>query len=603
MMAEFKKFVFVIVLIVCAMLIAVSYVSAEVTKWQQLPDLTSSGVDIRLDDADGVTRYVADDFQCTQSGPITDVHFWGSWKCDLKCPITAILVSFYSDDANQPYSKPGQLLWQHRYMTGEFTETLYQDLTPTYEWWWDPYFHDANSMGDHQVWKYDINIDPRRAVRQQGTPSTPQVYWLELQAWLPDSDNYRFGWKTSQEHWNDKAVWDTGYFLTPRAWKKIPYPPGHQYRYLPPDQNSPDMAFAITTGAEPNMPTDPNTKFKQPPDEGPNGIDIHCDRKDQVQRTLADDFVCFETGPITDVHLWGSWKGEPAMKGDVNSIHLSIHSDIPSWQYPYGGDWSIPGPVLWQRDIQVGDFKETLYKTMTYYEGWWDASLGYEGAYIPNGDRQIWQYDIVIPPSEAFIQQGEPNKPVIYWLDVYVQLKSTTPNAQFGWKTSTGHFNDAAVYLDPQDGHWKPIRYPDQHPLYDKNVDMAFSITNKKECIKPWAIDYAAWVLWGKPKCWCYKRQCRGDFDGAKVGVQWVQANDLNALIAAYGKNLTWLTQNPSYICADFDHGRVGVQRVQANDLNILISYYGKNQTIVTCCDLDNNGILVPADKYSFWTN
>lgn len=258
MRTELKKIVFMTALILFATLIVTSYVSAEVTKWIQLPDVTSQGIDIRLDDADGVTRHIADDFQCTTTGPITDVHFWGSWKNDLKGQLTAIEVSIYDDNSLPPYSRPKTLLWHHTYMAGDFTETLYQDLYPGYEWWWDPYFYDLTPAGDHLIWKYDINIDPRMAFWQRGTPSNPKVYWLELSTWLPYGGNYKFGWKTSQTHWNDDAVFATG-SIPPYMWNELRYPQGH-----PQYPQSIDMAFAITTGKEPNLPPDPNTKFKQP---------------------------------------------------------------------------------------------------------------------------------------------------------------------------------------------------------------------------------------------------------------------------------------------------------------------------------------------------
>jgi hypothetical protein len=99
------------------------------------------------------------------------------------------------------------------------------------------------------------------------------------------------------------------------------------------------------------------------------------------------------------------------------------------------------------------------------------------------------------------------------------------------------------------------------------------------------------WAAVGEPDCWCvsytadgndYRRQCHGDADGAAQGrgVEWVSTNDLNVLIAAWGKNFaaiegqTW-NQVP-LICADFDHlpqGR-GIERVATNDLNILIAYW-----------------------------
>ena len=41
--------------------------------YPQMPDPT--GWDICL-----VDQWVADDFTCTESGPITDIHFWISWR-------------------------------------------------------------------------------------------------------------------------------------------------------------------------------------------------------------------------------------------------------------------------------------------------------------------------------------------------------------------------------------------------------------------------------------------------------------------------------------------------------------------------------------------
>jgi hypothetical protein len=118
--------------------------------------------------------------------------------------------------------------------------------------------------------------------------------------------------------------------------------------------------------------------------------------------------------------------------------------------------------------------------------------------------------------------------------------------------------------------------------------------TFNTECYKTTGPDYAAWTQFGRPSCWCFQRQCRGDAEGTKVGVQWVQALDLNIFAAAYGKNVTLLAQVANGICADFDHTKVGVQRVQALDLTPFATYYGKNQTIVTVC---------PSTNVNFWTN
>jgi hypothetical protein len=97
---------------------------------------------------------------------------------------------------------------------------------------------------------------------------------------------------------------------------------------------------------------------------------------------------------------------------------------------------------------------------------------------------------------------------------------------------------------------------------------------------------YADWVLYGKPDCWCYARQCRGDADGLKqgsaaLGYMYVGTNDLNILISGWkildppkGPGVT-----PAQLCADFDHlkqgsAALGYMRVGTNDLNKLIAHW-----------------------------
>ena len=214
-------------------------------------------------------------------------------------------------------------------------------------------------------------------------------------------------------------------------------------------------------------------KWSQPPDETPTGMDIRIDRVDGVERTLADDFECITTGPITDVHFWGSWKGDPEPRGYIYRIHLSIHKDIPADSNSY----SMPGDLLWERDFDIGEFTETLYADLSpKYEWWWDPYTSPEWA-DPNGDQKIYRYDIHIDPNVAFIQEGSVDDPVIYWLDIYV----LTEFGEFGWKTSKIHWNDDAVYKAMPDVSppWSELRYPPQHPYTPESIDMAFMIATK----------------------------------------------------------------------------------------------------------------------------
>lgn len=120
-------------------------------------------------------------------------------------------------------------------------------------------------------------------------------------------------------------------------------------------------------------------------------------------------------------------------------------------------------------------------------------------------------------------------------------------------------------------------------------------------CLSSNAPEYNDWVNWGEPDCWCYKRQCRGDSDGTKIGL-WVYTSDLNLLKSSYGKTDTQLRGISNGICADFDHAKTGF-RVYTSDLNILKSYCGKAETSVPCCDANKDCTLDAGDKYNFWTN
>jgi len=135
------------------------------------------------------------------------------------------------------------------------------------------------------------------------------------------------------------------------------------------------------------------------------------------------------------------------------------------------------------------------------------------------------------------------------------------------------------------------------------------------ECLKSSATGYADWVKWRYPACWCFKRQCHGDINGLKVGLNWVQAADLSCFKSAYLKGdavvaaitcSTGTTGTIGGICADLNHAKLGLNRVQAADLGLFKTYYLKGEAIVTCCDTATPAgdcTLVSGDPYNFWTN
>ena len=227
-------------------------------------------------------------------------------------------------------------------------------------------------------------------------------------------------------------------------------------------------------------------KWLQRPDLNPTGLDICVDDTGvDGQRTIGDDFECNSPDPITGVHLWGSWRGD--VKGQINSIHLSFYTDIPDPDPQDPATYSQPGELLWERWYDDAQFTERLYFTMPedLYEGWWDPRAG--AAWIPNGDTQVWQYNIDLK-DDPFIQEGTPDQPIIYWLVVEVKVDPSIDNASFGWKTrdrEDGHFMDDAVWFTPTVIPWHELRYPagdptsiiPPHPYNPDSIDMAFVLT------------------------------------------------------------------------------------------------------------------------------
>jgi hypothetical protein len=121
------------------------------------------------------------------------------------------------------------------------------------------------------------------------------------------------------------------------------------------------------------------------------------------------------------------------------------------------------------------------------------------------------------------------------------------------------------------------------------------------ECLNAKDGGYNAWIStrWNKPACWCHRRQCRGDVDGAKHGF-WVYTSDMNIFKSAYGKSDAVLATVPNGICANFSHFK-SATRVYTWDLNVLKSYYGKTETQVPECNRPPYGMGII--KINKWTN
>ena len=208
------------------------------------------------------------------------------------------------------------------------------------------------------------------------------------------------------------------------------------------------------------------TKYYQMPD--PDGWDIQM----TAPKTLADDFPCWDTDPITDIHFWGSWRHDDV--GDIVQINWSIHLNVPADVDPQQ-PWSHPGPQVWGGTVFPGQF--SIRQVGEGDQGWYDPNTG---EYFPTDHKGIWQVNMFLDRKDWFWQEGSPDgtQPTIYWLDLQVLVEAPDTTA-FGWKTSNIQWEDDAVW---QDDDWADFWEPLEDPLGSGvSLDMAFVITTIPE--------------------------------------------------------------------------------------------------------------------------
>ena len=216
--------------------------------------------------------------------------------------------------------------------------------------------------------------------------------------------------------------------------------------------------------------------FPQLPD--PNGWDV-----DFTGRALADDFLCSQSGLITDVHFWGSWvydeiPEDPNGLQGIGNIVLAIFDNVPAGTASFSRPEEDP---LWV--YNVGRNFTVRPEAIPSLQGWYEPAIG-EETFDANNHNQYFQYNIIIPDANAFYQEAN----TIYWLGMVVTLEGNPTVADFkiGWKTSTDHWEDDAVWMpfapngNSADGNgannhigWQELR----DPITGASMDLAFVIT------------------------------------------------------------------------------------------------------------------------------
>ena len=430
-----------------------------------------------LDVWDNGPWVLADDFICTNTGPVTDIHLWGSWLYDRPATNLTFWIGIYDDVPATPNtpSHPGGLKWQQWFGPGQYVRTrdgsgIEQFLDPG----------PPAIMGpDSEVWYYCFY--PTNAFIQEGTAAAPKIYWLVVHSDSPAGANELFGWKSTTGRRFDISVhgdWPGG-------------PPPAGFPWMPTHDatgREVDLAFKITTltNVPPDVCTENEVKYVQFPNRD-GGLDVW----NNGPWVLGDDFICTNRGPVTDIHLWGSWLND---KSSTNlAFWIGIYDDVPATPTSP----SHPGGLKWEQWFGPGQYVRT--PDGTGFEQFLDPGP----PAILGPDSEVWYYCFY--PTNAFFQEGTATDPRIYWLVVHSDAPAGTAGEPFGWKTTAQRRFDISVH-GPWPGGPPPAAFPWEptKDVFGRELDLAFKVTTRTnpcpfrvecppnkvvDCTAAWAFD------------------------------------------------------------------------------------------------------------------
>ncbi len=138
---------------------------------------------------------VADDWTCSETGPVSNVYLWFSSDQELTAGDLSFSLLISENDSSGTYDKPGSTVWQHDELNPDDGSLYY-----TVELW------DTGNIGEYdspqddynQVYLISIENLPDPFIQQEGSS-----YWLSLYYY---STVINTGWVTSDQHHGTNAL-------------------------------------------------------------------------------------------------------------------------------------------------------------------------------------------------------------------------------------------------------------------------------------------------------------------------------------------------------------------------------------------------------------
>ncbi len=178
------------------------------------------------------------------------------------------------------------------------------------------------------------------------------------------------------------------------------------------------------------------------------------------RQIAADDWLCRDDRPVTDIHWWGSYEGwdkEGPPSVAPKGFHIGIWTDTPA-----GTSFSHPAVLVWESVARREDVHERL-AGCDFFPG------------AMNDPDSCFEYHLVLPEDEWFYQKPDGER--VYWLSISAIYGDPPPDEfAWGWKTRPRFFNDDAVRIFVPDAPELGDRYEQGEPIKE-GWDLAFVLT------------------------------------------------------------------------------------------------------------------------------
>lgn len=403
---------------------------------------------------------IADDWVCTTPDPVTRIRWWGSFRnwTNLEPPALPnhFHIQFWTDvpaGPQNPFSHPGQV--------------IHEVICSNYTWQFAGWDYDPRNRTYEACFVFDQTLQPSEFFFQEPAAGDPNIYWISISACDSGGPQtpHPWGWKTRPRDAASPAPDDAVRIVEP-----VQPTLGSQYMagepiYWPEPTDSWDMAFELTAQSVLH-----DIKWQQQPIPGQESHHYVGWDEPSAYRSaqiVADDWLCQDVRPVSDIHWWGSYLGwtEDIPPLDAPPVfHIGVWTDVPEGPLPF----SHPGQMIHQWWVPRDQLNETF--------------VGYDD-YIGHSSDSCFRYDFRIPHREWFYQASGPVTSV-YWLSISALYDSGLPQYPWGWKTRArdpmSPAPDAAVRIFDPTAPLPGDLYQAGEPIFDPlgtRMDVAFELT------------------------------------------------------------------------------------------------------------------------------